>query len=57
MTITLKYVVKCEVFGLDESFQDTHFGHVFSTCQYATTIEKICKNLKFFFNKYAYSNL
>jgi len=53
MTIALKYVLKCKVFGLDDSFQGTCFGHVFSrTCQYATTNKKVCKNLKF-----AYSNL
>jgi hypothetical protein len=30
MTTTLKSIVKCEVLGLDESFQGTCFGHVFS---------------------------
>jgi len=39
MTIVLKFVVKCEVFGLNESFQGSCFGHIFSkACQYA--IEK-----------------
>ncbi len=48
MTITLKFVVKCEIFGLDESFYGSYFGHVFSKpCQYATTDKKICMNLKF----------
>jgi hypothetical protein len=32
----LKFVVKCETLGLEESFQGTCFGHVFSkACQYA----------------------
>jgi hypothetical protein len=30
VTIVLKFVVNCEVLGLDESFQDFCFGHVFS---------------------------
>jgi hypothetical protein len=30
MTIALKVVVNCESFGLEESFQGTCFGHVFS---------------------------
>ncbi len=30
MTIVLKFVVKCEVLGLDESFQSSCFGHVLS---------------------------
>jgi hypothetical protein len=29
MTIVLKSIIKYEVLGLDESFQGTHFGHVF----------------------------
>ncbi len=29
MTTTLKSSVKCEVLGLDESFQGNYFGHVF----------------------------
>jgi len=58
MTIALKYFVKCEVLGLDESFQGTYFGHVFSmTSQYVTTNKKVCKNLKFVLIKFAYSNL
>jgi hypothetical protein len=39
--------VNCEVFGMEESFQGTCFGHAFSkACQYGTTKEKICKNLR-----------
>ncbi len=30
MTIILKFVLKCEVFNLDESFQGAYFGHLFS---------------------------
>jgi len=30
MTIILKSIVKCEILGLDESFQDACFGHVFA---------------------------
>jgi hypothetical protein len=34
MSIVLKFVVKCEFFGLDESFQGACFVHVFSkACQ------------------------
>jgi hypothetical protein len=37
VSIIVKFVVKCEVFGLDESFQRSCFGHVFSKArQYAT---------------------
>ncbi len=58
MTIVLKYVVKCEILGLDESFQGTCFGHVFSTtCQYAITNKKVYKNLKFVLIKSTYLNL
>jgi hypothetical protein len=54
MTSALKSVIKCEIFSLDESFQSVCFGHAFSkACQYATTKEKVCKNLKFVSIKYA----
>jgi hypothetical protein len=29
MTTALKSIVRCEILGLDESFQSTCFGHVF----------------------------
>jgi hypothetical protein len=46
LTNALKSVVKCETLGLEESFQGTCFGHVFSkVCQYATTNDNVCKNL------------
>jgi hypothetical protein len=48
ITIILKSIMKCEAWSLDESFQRTCFGHVFSkACQYTTTNERICINLKF----------
>jgi hypothetical protein len=35
MTTILKFVVNCEVVGMEESFQGTCFGHAFSkACQY-----------------------
>ncbi len=35
ITTTLKFVVNCEVLGMEESFQGTCLGHAFSkTCQY-----------------------
>jgi len=52
MTIVLYVVVNCESFGLKESFQGTCFGHVFSkACQYDTTKENVCKDLKYVFIK------
>ncbi len=41
MIIALKFVIKCEVLGLDESFDNSCFGHVFfKTCQNATIDKK-----------------
>ncbi len=58
MIIALKSIVSCEFFGLEESFQGTCFGHVFSkACQYGTKEEKICKNLEYVFIKFAQANL
>jgi hypothetical protein len=58
MTITFKFVVKCEVLDLNKSFQGVFLGNVFSkTCQHANTNKKICKNFKFVSIKYAQSNL
>jgi hypothetical protein len=59
MTIVLKYVIKCEVLGLDESFQGSCFGHIFSkTCQYYAIIDgNICRNFKFVSIKSIQSNL
>jgi hypothetical protein len=48
VTIVLKFVVKYEILGLNESFQGSYFGHVFSkACQYAITYENFCRNFKF----------
>jgi hypothetical protein len=34
MIVTLEFVVNYEILGLDESFQDTCFGHAFfKACQ------------------------
>jgi hypothetical protein len=53
MTITLKWIVKCEVLGLNESFQGICFAYsFFKACQYATIDEKVCKNHWFIFIKY-----
>ncbi len=54
MTIVLKSIVKCEVFGLDENLQGACFGHAFSkACQYATIDEIYCRNFKFVSIKFA----
>ncbi len=48
ITMVLKTIINCDILGVEESFNGTCFGHVFSkTCQYATTEKKVCKNLKF----------
>jgi hypothetical protein len=50
MTTILKFVVDCEVLGMEDSFQGTCFGHAFSkACQYGTIEKKDCKNLKTYF--------
>jgi hypothetical protein len=54
MTIAFKSIVKCEVFGFDESFQGACFGDVFSkACQYVTIDKKNYKNFKFISIKFA----
>jgi len=52
MTTFFKFFVNCEVLGLEESFNDTYFGHAFSKT-YVTTKERLCKNLKFVSIKFA----
>ncbi len=48
MINALKSIVNCESLELKESFEGICFGHVFSkACQYGTTKEKVCKNLKY----------
>jgi len=50
MITTQKSMVNCEVFGMEESFQGTCFGHAFSkACQYGTAKEIFFKNLKHIF--------
>jgi hypothetical protein len=48
MITTLKFVVNCEVLGLEESFNGTCFGHAFfKTYYYVIVEERECDNLKF----------
>jgi hypothetical protein len=48
MTCTLKIIIRCDILGLEESYQSICFGHAFSkACQYATTNEKVCKDLTY----------
>ncbi len=58
MTNALKFVVNCELFGLEKNFQGICFGHAFSkACQYGITKEKIYRNLKYVSIKSAQANL
>jgi hypothetical protein len=58
LTNVLKFVVKCEILGLEENFLGTCFGHIFSkACQYATIDDKVCQNLKYVFIKFAHVDL
>jgi hypothetical protein len=58
MTFVLKFVVNCETLGLQENFNGTRFGHVFSkACQYVITNEKVCKNIRYVFIKSTQANL
>ncbi len=58
MIVMLKFVVNCEYFGIEKSFQGTCFGHAFSkACQYGTAKEKICRILKYVSIKSAQTNL
>ncbi len=58
MTTTLKFVVNCEILGLDESFNGTYFGHaILKTYQYVTTEEKVCKKFKIVSIKFAQSKI
>lgn len=45
MIVALKWVVDCEMLGVNESFQNTHFGHVFSKA--STFDERMCKGIKY----------
>lgn len=58
MTNALKSIVNCESIGLDEIFQGSHFGHVFSSaCQYGTTYEKKCRSFKYISTKFTHVNM
>jgi hypothetical protein len=58
MTIALKSIVSYDMLGLEESFQNTCFRHAFSkACQYATTDEKVCKDLQYVSIKFAQKDL
>jgi hypothetical protein len=57
MITTLKAIINCEYFGLEESFQSTCFGHVFpKACQYDTKEEKVYKDLKYVSIKFVQAN-
>jgi hypothetical protein len=48
LTNVVESIVKCETSNLEENFEGTYFDHVFSkVCQYATTNDNVCKNLRY----------
>jgi hypothetical protein len=50
MTTVVKFVVNYEVFGLEESFQGTCFGHAFvKSYQYGTSEKKSSQKLETYF--------
>ncbi len=58
VTSTLRYVVSYDILGLEESFNGSRFGHVFSkACQYGIVEEKNYKDMKFVSIKNAQSNI
>jgi len=58
LNLMIKFVVCCEILGLEESFEGYCFGHAFfKDYQYATTQDKVCKNLKDMSITFAQSNL
>ncbi len=58
MTFVLKFVVNYETLCLQESFNGTCFRHgFFKACHYATTNEKVCKNIRYVFIKATQANL
>jgi hypothetical protein len=58
MTIDLKFVMRCEILSLDESYQSTYFSHVFcNACQYVIIDKKDYKNFRFVFVKSTQSYL
>jgi hypothetical protein len=55
MTNALKSIINCESIGLEEIFQGSHYGHVFSNaCQYGTTYEKMCRSFKYISIKFTH---
>jgi hypothetical protein len=52
MTTFFKFVVDCEVLGLEENFNDICFRHAFSKT-YVTIEKRVCKNFKFVSIKFA----
>ncbi len=58
MTLIVKFVVNCEILGLEESFNGTCFDHAFSkTCHYVTIKEKVCKDLRIVSIKFVQSEI
>ncbi len=58
MTTILKSIVSCDMLGLEEIFKGICFGHAFSkACQYATTKEEVCKDLRYVLIKDAQGDL
>ncbi len=58
MINALKSIISCECLSLEESFQGSCFGHVFvKACQYGSTNEKVCKNLKYVSIKFTHADL
>ncbi len=57
MTITLKFVVSCDILGLKKNIQGSYFGHAFfKAYQYASIDDKNCKGLKYVSIKIAQFN-
>jgi hypothetical protein len=50
ITTTIKYIINCEVLGMEEGLQSTCCSHaIFKACQYGTIEKKVCKNFKTIF--------
>lgn len=53
MTIIVKFVVNCEILGLEESFNGICSDHAFSKVWlYVTIKEKVCKDLRIVSTQY-----
>jgi hypothetical protein len=58
MISTLMSDVSYDIMGLEETFNGSCFGHVFSkACYYGTTKEKVCKDIRFASIKNVQSNI